>query len=47
MLAQIGIGATRQWQSLQAALILRATTGEEQSDKESFSFGTLSLTWRY
>ena len=47
MLAQVGVGATRQWQNLQMALILRATTGEEQSNKDSFSFGTLSLTWSY
>ncbi|RBP32659.1 hypothetical protein DET50_103220 [Marinobacter pelagius] len=47
LLAQAGIGATWQWQNLQMALILRATTGEEQSNKDSFSFGTLSLTWSY
>lgn len=47
VLAQVGIGATWQWQNLQTALILRATTGEEQSNKDSFSFGTLSLTWAY
>jgi len=47
MLAQIGIGATRQWHNIQMALILRATKGEEHSNKDSFSFGTLSFTWSY
>lgn len=45
--AQVGIGATWQWQNLQAALIARASNGEEESNKDSFSFGTLSLTWAY
>ncbi|RBW51445.1 lipid A deacylase LpxR family protein [Marinobacter sp. F3R11] len=47
LLGQAGIGATWQWQNLQAGLIIRATSGEEQSNKDSFSFGTLSLTWTY
>ncbi|NWO04547.1 MAG: lipid A deacylase LpxR family protein [Alteromonadaceae bacterium] len=46
-LLQAGLGATWQWQNLQTAFILRATTGEEESNKDDFSFGTLSLTWTY
>lgn len=42
---QAGIGGTWQWNQLQLALILRATTGEEDSNKDNFSFGTLSMTW--
>ena len=30
---------------IQAALILRATSGEEESSKDNFSFGTLSISW--
>lgn len=44
-LAQIGLGGTWQWDRLQAALILRASTGEEQRNQDNFSFGTLSLSW--
>lgn len=42
---QAGIGGTWQWNQLQLALILRATTGEEDSNKDNFSFGTVSMTW--
>ncbi|WP_228260748.1 lipid A deacylase LpxR family protein [Marinobacter orientalis] len=42
---QVGIGGTWQWNQLQLAMILRATTGEEETNKDNFSFGTLSLTW--
>lgn len=45
VLGQIGLGATWQWDRLQAAMIFRATTGEEQRNKDNFSFGTLSLSW--
>lgn len=47
LLGQAGIGATWQWQNFLAGLVIRATSGEEQSNKDSFSFGTLSLTWTY
>lgn len=47
LLAQVGIGATWQWQNLLTALTVRATTGEEETNKDSFSFGTLSFTWAY
>lgn len=47
LLVQAGIGATWQWQNLQAGLIIRATSGAEQSNKDSFSFGTVSLTWAH
>ena len=47
LLLQAGLGATWQWQNLQTAFILRATTGEEQSNKDDFSFGTISFTWSY
>ena len=46
LLAQIGVGATIQWDNIQTALVMRATTGEQQSNKDNFSFGTLSLTWK-
>lgn len=42
---QAGIGGTWQWNQLQLALILRATTGEEDSNKDNFNFGSLSMTW--
>ncbi|WP_227537938.1 lipid A deacylase LpxR family protein [Marinobacter vulgaris] len=42
---QAGIGGTWQWNQLQLAMILRATTGEEETNKDNFSYGTLSLTW--
>ncbi len=46
LLGQIGLGGTWQWDNLQAALILRATTGgEEQRNQDNFSFGTLSFSW--
>lgn len=47
LLVQAGLGGTWQWQSVQAALTFRATTGEQETNKDSFSFGTLSLTWVY
>lgn len=40
-----GIGATMHWDKLQLSLILRATTGEEETNKDNFSFGSLSMTW--
>ena len=45
LLGQLGLGGTWQWDNLQAALILRATTGEEQRNQDNFSFGTLSFSW--
>lgn len=42
---QAGIGATAHWEKLQLSLILRATTGEEETNKDNFSFGSLSMTW--
>lgn len=42
---QAGIGATMHWESLQLSLILRATTGEEETNKDNFSFGSVSMTW--
>jgi|TARA_B100000965_G_scaffold380251_1_gene376651 lipid A 3-O-deacylase len=44
-LGQIGVGATRQWNNLQLALVFRATTGEKQRNQKNFSFGTLSFSW--
>lgn len=40
-----GIGGTWQWNQLQLALTLRATTGEKETNKDNFSYGTLSVTW--
>lgn len=40
-----GIGATMHWDKLQLSLTLRATTGEEETNKDNFSFGSLSVTW--
>ncbi|WP_228340051.1 lipid A deacylase LpxR family protein [Marinobacter sp. F3R08] len=40
-----GIGATMLWEKLQLSLILRATTGEEETNKENFTFGSLSAIW--
>lgn len=40
-----GIGATMHWDKLQLSLILRATTGEEETNKDNFSYGSLSMTW--
>ncbi len=45
LLGQIGIGGSWQWNQTQIALTLRATTGEEESSKDNFSFGTLSFSW--
>ncbi|WP_396622423.1 lipid A deacylase LpxR family protein [Marinobacter sp. W-8] len=44
-LGQLGIGGTWQWDRFQTAFVLRATTGEEDRNKDNFSFGTLSLSW--
>lgn len=41
----VGIGATMHWDKLQLSLILRATSGEEETNKDNFSFGSLSMTW--
>ncbi|MCR9190000.1 lipid A deacylase LpxR family protein [Marinobacter adhaerens] len=45
LLGQIGLGATRQWDNLQMALVFRAKTGEKQRNQKNFSFGTLSFSW--
>lgn len=42
---QAGIGATMHWDKLQLSLIVRATTGEEETNKDNFSFGSVSATW--
>ena len=41
----VGVGATMHWDKLQLALTVRATTGEEETNKDNFSFGSLSMTW--
>lgn len=42
---QAGIGASVYWDRLQLSLTVRATTGEEQTNKDNFSFGSLSMIW--
>lgn len=42
---QAGIGATMHWDKLQLSLIARATTGGEETNKDNFSFGSISVTW--
>ena len=44
-IGQIGLGGAWQWDKFQAALTLRATTGEDERHKDNFSFGTLSVSW--
>ncbi|GGC69290.1 lipid A deacylase LpxR family protein [Marinobacter halophilus] len=45
LLGQVGIGGSWQWNRTQVSLTLRATTGEEESSKDNFSFGTLFVSW--
>lgn len=42
---QAGIGGSMHWDRLQVSLTVRATTGEEQTNKDNFSFGSLAVTW--
>lgn len=42
---QAGIGGSMHWDRLQVSLTVRATTGEEQNNKDNFSFGSLAVTW--
>jgi hypothetical protein len=42
---QIGVGGSMHWDRLQVSLTVRATTGEDQTNKDNFSFGSLAVTW--
>lgn len=46
LIGQLGLGATWQWNHLQASVTLRASTSEDERHKDNFSFGTLSLSWK-
>ncbi|MCH8542298.1 MAG: lipid A deacylase LpxR family protein [Alcanivorax sp.] len=42
----LSLGAAVHTEGFQAALTLRATTAQEQTNKDPMTFGTISLTWR-